>query len=154
MPDNAGGLVYGTILVATLLAAESARRDTYLDTVGAVLLALLTYWLTLTYAHYTGERLEHEEHFRYGAFARAAARELTLLYGSLVPLVGILVCWAAGAALGTAVNVAVASAAAAIIAAEIVIGVRADLERGELVRQTVVGALLGLLVISLRLLLH
>ena len=29
MPANAGGLVYGTILVATLLAAESARSETY-----------------------------------------------------------------------------------------------------------------------------
>ena len=33
---NPGGLVYGTILVATLLAAESPKRETYAKTVAAV----------------------------------------------------------------------------------------------------------------------
>ena len=37
MPDNAAGLVYGTILVATLLSAESALRETYVKTVIGVL---------------------------------------------------------------------------------------------------------------------
>ena len=58
MPDNAAGLVYGTILVATLLSAESALRETYAKTVIGVLVALVTYWLALAYARFTGERLE------------------------------------------------------------------------------------------------
>ena len=154
MPDNAGGLVYGTILVATLLSAESARRETYVKTIAAVLVTLLAYWLTISYAEFAGERLERGEHFAYGAFARTASRELTLLYGATIPLVVLLAFWAAGAALSTAVSAAIWCAAAAVVGTEILIGVRAELTGRELVRQSAVGALLGRLVIAVRVLLH
>lgn len=154
MPVNAAGLVYGTILVSTLLAAESARQETYPKTIAAVVVALLAYWLTISYSEFAGERLEHGERFEYAAFGRAAARELTLLYGAAVPLVALMVFWAAGTSLYTAVKIDIYLAAATIVAAEIVIGIRAELTGRELVRQSAVGALLGLLVISLRLLLH
>jgi hypothetical protein len=36
MPTSMAGLTYGTISVAALLAAESARTETYPKTVGAV----------------------------------------------------------------------------------------------------------------------
>lgn len=154
IPDNAGGLIYGTILVATLLAAESARRDTYADTVAAVALTLLMYWLTISYAHYTGERIEREEPFHHRGFGRVARHEVTLLYGCALPLLVILIGWAIGLALGTSVNIAVGASAALIVVTEIVLGVRAELERAEVVRQTALGALLGLAVVGLRLLLH
>ena len=34
MPANSGRVVYGTIVVATLLAAESPQKETYLKTGG------------------------------------------------------------------------------------------------------------------------
>jgi hypothetical protein len=151
---NAGGLVYGTILVATLLSAESARQETYAKTVGAVAITLLAYWLTIAYSEFAGERLERGERFEYGGFARTAVHELTFLYGAAVPLVVLLVCWAAGAALTTAVSAAIWFAAAAIVAIEVVIGIRTELTGRELIRQTVVGAVLGLLVVAVRVLLH
>lgn len=154
MPDNAGGLLYGTILVATLLSAESARRETYVKTIAAVLVTLLAYWLTISYSEYAGKRLERGERFAYGAFARTASRELTLFYGGAVPMVVLLVFWAAGAALTTAVGAAIWCAAAAVVGTETVIGIRAELTGRELVRQSAVGALLGLLVIAVRVLLH
>jgi hypothetical protein len=154
MPVNAGGLIYGTILVATLLSAESARRETYVKTVAAVAVALLAYWLTISYSEFAGERLERGERFEYAAFGRTAVRELTLLYGAAVPLLVLLIFWAAGATLGTAVSAAIWFAAAAIAVTEVVIGIRAELTGRELVRQSVVGAVLGLLVIAVRVLLH
>jgi hypothetical protein len=154
MPDNAGGLVYGTILVATLLSAESARRETYIKTVAAVLVTLLAYWVTISYSEFAGERLERGEHFAYGAFARTALHEVTLLYGAAVPLAVLLVFWVAGATLATGVSAAIWFAAAAVVGTEVLIGIRAELTGRELVRQSAVGALLGLLVITVRVLLH
>ena len=154
MLPNAGGLVYGTILVATLLATESARSETYARTVGAVLLALLAYWLTVAYAHYSGERLERQAGFRYREFGRAAVHELTLLYGSVIPLVAVLICWAAGVSLVDAVRIAVWCSAVTIVVAELWAGIRADLHGKELARQTTVGACIGLLIIAVRLVLH
>jgi hypothetical protein len=154
MLPNAGGQVYGTILVATLLSAEAPRRETYARTVGAVVIMLIAYWLTVAYAEYAGERLEHGARFEYAALVQTGRRELALLYGALVPLVILLVFWAAGASLNTAVAAAVWCAALAIVVTEVTIGIRADLHGRELVRQTGVGILLGLAVIAMRVLLH
>lgn len=153
-PANPGGLVYGTILVATLLAAESPRRETYPKTVAAVAVALLVYWLAASYAEYTGHRVRQGEHFEPSGFTAAARHELALLAGALVPLVALLIGWGAGAGLQTGVTVAIWTAVAIIVATEVVIGVRAELTGRDLIVQTSLGVLLGLLVVALRVLLH
>jgi hypothetical protein len=115
---------------------------------------MLTYWLLMSYSHYSGERLENEEGFEYSGFVRSAVREFTFLFGATPPLLAVLIVWATGGSLSLAVRVGVYVAAASILAAELVTGIRADLHGKALVRQTVVGAVFGLLVIALRLLLH
>jgi glycerol uptake facilitator-like aquaporin len=154
LPANPGGLVYGTILVATLLAAESPKRETYAKTVAAVAISVIVYWLSASYAELTGERIRDEEGFKPAAFARAAAHELPVIFGALGPLLALLVCWVAGAALSPAVTVAIWTAVAMIVATEVVLGMRAELTGRQLVIQTGMGVLLGLLVVALRVLLH
>lgn len=154
IPANPGGLVYGTILIATLLAAEPPRRETYARTVGAVVVAMIVYWLAVSYAEFTGERVRHEEGFTLANFARSAVHELTVVYGAVGPLLAVLVCWAVGAELPTAITAAVWTSVAIIIAIEVGIGIRAELTGKQLVVQTGMGVLLGLLVVALRVLLH
>jgi hypothetical protein len=154
LPANPGGLVYGTILVATLLAAESPKRETYAKTVAGVALALLIYWVANAYAEYTGHRVSSSTPFELSEFTTAARHELAVIYGALAPLAVLLVCWAIGASLSAGVATAVWVAVAMILATEIVIGIRTDLNGRELVAQTAIGALMGLMVIALRVLLH
>lgn len=154
MPDNAAGLVYGTILVATMLSAESALQETYAKTALGVIVALVTYWLALAYARFTGERLEQQTRATVGGMVSAAVHELTVLYGAAVPFAALIGFWVGGASLNTAVIAAVYFADAAIIGAEIVIGVRAGLTGTALIGQAAIGAILGVLVLALRLLLH
>jgi len=154
MPENPGALVYGTILVAALMSAETAKADTYVETVAAVLVVLVVYWLALAYADFTGERVKHAEHFHFADFARQAVRQLPVLYGAIVPLVAILICWLAGATVTTAIDIAIWAAAAMVVAIEVVIGIQSDLRGADLVRQTTVGVILGLGITALRVLLH
>jgi hypothetical protein len=154
LSSNPGALVYGTILVATLLAAESPKRETYANTLAAVIVALLVYWLSIAYAELTGERIRDEEPFTLSAFTRAAVHERPVIYGALGPLLVLLVCWAAGAGLTTAVDIAIWAAGAIIVATEIAIGVRAELTGRQLVVQTGMGVVLGLSAEALRVLLH
>lgn len=154
VPENSAGLVYGTILVATLLSAESAIQETYVKTVLGVLVALLTYWLALAYARFTGERLEHKTGATIGLAARAAAHELTVFYGAALPLATLVAFWIGGASLDTAVLASIFLADVAIIGAEILIGVRAGLKGTALIEQAAIGAILGVLILGLRLLLH
>ena len=154
MPENAGGLVYGTILVATLLASENARHETFETTIGSVVLALLVYWLAISYATFTGERARRADHFELSGFTQAIGHEIAVIYGTAGPLAALLVAWAAGATLATAISAAVWTAAATIVVTEIVIGVRSHLKGRDLVIQTAFGVLLGLMVVALRVLLH
>ena len=154
LPANPGGLVYGTILVATLLAAESAKRETYPRTIGAVVLALIIYWLSVSYAAYTGERVREGEHFALEGFRRAATHELTVILGALVPLVVLVISWAGEASLTNAVTIAIWASVALIVVIEVAIGVRSQLTGREMVVQSAFGIMLGLLVVALRVLLH
>ena len=154
VPANPAGLVYGTIVVGALLAAESARRETYLRTVGAVLITLLLYWLAHSYAQFTAQRLREHGRFTFDSLARTSVHELSVLAGAAVPLVEVLIFWAVGARLNVAVTTAIWTSATAIVVIEVTIGIRAHLPRSELIRQTALGTVLGLLVIVLRLILH
>jgi hypothetical protein len=154
MPANSGRLVYGTIAVGALLAAESARQETYLETVGAVAITLLLYWLAHSYSEFIDRRLEHGKPFSFDGFAEAALHELAVLVGAAIPLIVLVSWWVAGASLGAAVSAAVWTSAIVIVAIEIVIGRRAELPGRAFVTQTAFGATLGLLVIAVRLVLH
>jgi hypothetical protein len=154
MPENPGNVVYGTILIATLLAAEIAKRETYLKTVGALVIAMIVYWISIAYSNYTGERLKESEHFEYAAFARVARHESSVLYGGVAPLLVIVGCWVGGAALSTALSAAIWTAVGFVVVVEVGLGIRADLPARDVIRQTLVGIVLGLLVIALRVLWH
>jgi hypothetical protein len=154
MPSNPAGLIYGTISVAALLAAESARQENYPRTVGAVVITICLYWLAHSYSQFTGERVKEHVAFTYAGLLKTAREELSVIVGAAGPLLVLVICWVAGASLVAAVIAAIWTSAGVVIVLEIVIGIRAELTGRELVRQTVVGAILGLLVIALRVLLH
>ncbi len=154
MLPNAGAVVYGTITVGALLAAESAKGETYPETVGAVVLALLLYWLAHAYSEFTEHRLEQNQPLTLDGLVRALANELMIVAGAAIPLLAVLICWAAGTRLTSAVTDAVWTSAAMIVIIELVAGVRAELSGRELMAQTALGVLLGLLVIALNLILR
>ena len=118
------------------------------------MIALIRYWLARAYAEFVGHRLETEEHFTYGGLIRTAVHESAVVLGATVPLLVVLGCWLFGVRLGTAVSAAIWTAVSAIVVVELVIGIRAELQGRDLIRQTLFGAGLGLLVIALRIVVH
>jgi hypothetical protein len=152
-PDPAGA-VYGTITVGALLAAESAQQETYLETVAAVVLALVLYVLAHSYSEFAGHRLREGEHLTLEGYRRSLVREAAALPGAAVPLLAVLIAWLVGASLSAAVNAAVWTSAGMVVLLELVAGVIAGETGRELAGQVGLGALLGLLVIVLKLLLH
>lgn len=154
MPFNVAGLVYGTITVATLLAAETAKRETYPETVGAVLIAMTLFWLAHAYAAYTAHRVKGAEKLTFAALGRTMVRDLWILVGAAIPLLTLLSWWAAGSRLTTAVTAAIWSAAVVLGLIELAAALRAHLTGRELIAQTSLGLLLALLVIALKIVLH
>ncbi len=146
--------VYGTIVVGTVLAAESARRETYPKTIAAVVITLLLYWLAHGYAELAGQRLQFGGRLTAARTRTTMVHELSLLAGAALPLAAVLVCWVAGVDLSSAVTAAVWVDAAVLLAIEFTAALRARLSGLELLAQTLVGAMLGTLILALRIVLH
>ena len=146
--------VYGTIAVGALLAAETAQRENYAETIGALALTIVLYWIAHAYASSATRRLREQEHLTVKGFAKAMVEQAPILAGAVAPLAMLVVFGIAGASLGDAVTAGIWTAAATIVAIEVTAAVRAGAEGFELVAQAAIGVVLGLLVIALKLVLH
>jgi hypothetical protein len=152
--ENPTGLVYGTIAVGAVLAAESTRRDTFADTVGATVLILCLYWLAHSYATMTGQRLKTRQALSWRALGRSLLHQTAIVKGAALPIAVLLVLWAAGVALSTAVTAGLWTSAVALAAFELVAAVRSHLSRVQTAVQVLLGSVLGAGVLLIRVLLH
>ncbi|HEV3129499.1 MAG TPA: hypothetical protein VGY32_10985 [Solirubrobacteraceae bacterium] len=154
MLENPAGLVYGTLIVGALLDAESTVSENYPDTVGAVAITLVLFWLAHSYAEFAGNRLKHREALRLAGLGHALVHGLPTLAGGGVPWLVLVLCWVSGATLDTAVGIGIWSSAGMILVIELAAGVRAELSGVALLVQSLVGAALGALILALKVVLH
>jgi hypothetical protein len=152
--ENPSGLVYGVIVIGALLAAESGRHESYLDTVASAVIAATLYWLAHAYATVLGRRLSSQEQLTARALSRALAHDWALIRGAAIPLIVLLIAWVTGAAQATAVSAALWSAVASLVAFELLAGLRSRAAAGELALEVGVGVLMGLGILALRIVLH
>jgi hypothetical protein len=152
--DNPSGVIYGIIAIGALLAAESGRHETYLDTVGSAVLAACLYWVAHAYATLLGRRLVGREALTVSMLLRALIHNWAIFRGAAVPLIALLVAWAAGAAQETAVTAALWCAVGAVVVFELLAGIRSRAKVAELALQVGVGAVMGLGILALKVLLH
>jgi hypothetical protein len=152
--ENPSGVVYGTIAVGAVLAAESTRSDTYGDTVEATVLILLLYWVAHAYAAVVGLRVTKSEPLSAGDHWRVFLHEGAIVKGAATPIAVLLVLWGAGVSFSTAVNAALWSSAGVLAAFETVLALRRDIGGWQRVGQVLVGTLLGAGILLIHLLLH
>jgi hypothetical protein len=151
---NLGVAIYGLITDGALLSAESPGRETYLETVGAVILGLLLIWLAHAYGDLTSWRARERKPLTLGAFTRTLEDDAGIVVGGALPLLAVLIAWVTGASLSDGVSAGVWTAAGVIVLFEVITGVRSRLSGRALVLQVALGAVLGLLILALRLVLH
>lgn len=152
--ENPSGLVYGTVAVGAVLAAESTRRDTFPATIGATVLILCLYWIAHTYAAVTGDRLKSREALTAPSLWRSFRHEASIVKGAALPIAVLLVLWAIPVTLDTAVTAALWTSAALLAVIEAVAAFRSHLSRAETAVQVFMGSLLGAGVLLVRVLLH
>jgi hypothetical protein len=136
---NAEGTVYGTLLIGVLLAAEDAGREGYPETIGVLVL----YWLASLYTHTLGLRLSRRERLNVKLICRSCVHELPIIEGALIPVLALLVAWAAGATVASAVTAALWAAAGSIVTFEVVAGWLTRLRPHDLWLQGGAGAVQG-----------
>ncbi len=151
---NAGGAVYGAVMIAVLLAAEDALHEGYPATIEAAAIVLAVYWLTNLYAHALGARLQRREPLNLKLLWHSCLHELPILEGALVPVVVLLVAWAAGLAVSSGASIALWTAAGTIVALEAAAGWRARQGPRDFWLQIALGTVIGLALVGLKLVLH
>ncbi len=151
---NAGGAVYGAVMVGVLFAAEDTHREGYPATIEAAAVVLVLYWLTNLYTHTLGIRLQKREPLNLRLLWRSAVHELPIVEGALIPLVVLLLMWAAGLTVDAAVTAALWAAAGMIVILEVTAGRRARQGPRDLWAQTGAGVAIGLALVGLKLVLH
>ncbi len=152
--ENPGGVVYGTIVIAAVLAVESGRHETYLEALAATVLAATPFWLAHAYATALGRRIALREGLTLRALMRALAYDWAIIRGAALPLLALVTCWIVGASLETALTVALWSAIATLIAFELAAGVRSQASGGEMALEVGVGAAMGLAILALKIVTH
>jgi hypothetical protein len=150
--ENPGAAIYGLITVGAVLAAESTQRETYAKTLAAAVVAGTLYWLAHAYASLLGARLQEGSRLSAGALLGVMRAEAPLLVGAAVPM--LVLCWALGSSLAAGTGAAVWVSAAVIAVVELWSGARAGAAGLELLLEAGTGALLGALLIALKVLLH
>jgi hypothetical protein len=152
--EAVSGIAYGLIVIGALLAAESGHHEGYADTLASALIAGALYWLAHAYAGALGQRVQSHKRLSASALARALVGELAIVRGAALPLLVLLIGWAADAHLEAAVSAAVWSAAAGLVVLELAAGVGARARAAELVLDASVGAAMGLGILALKVLLY
>jgi hypothetical protein len=151
---NAGDAVYGGLMIGVLLAAEDARHAGYPATIEGAAIVLALYWLTRLYAQTLGMRLRGREPLSVSLFWRSCVHELPIIEGAAIPVLALLVAWAAGFTVASGVTAALwVVAVVVVVVLEVVAGWRSR-GRRRLWLQAVAGASMGLVLIALKLVLH
>jgi hypothetical protein len=151
---NPARVVYGVVAIGALLAAESGSHESYADTVASALIAVGIYWLAHSYASALGRRLADPARLTVSMLTRALGEEAAIVKGAAIPLLALLIAWAAGAAQETAVTVALWTSVTSLIAFELAAAIRSRATRGELALELGVGITMGLAILALKVVLH
>jgi hypothetical protein len=152
--ENPTAAIYGVIVIGALLAAESPRHESYIDTLASAAIAAALYWLAHSYAGMLGRRLRTGERLTTAALVRALGHDWPLVRGAAVPLLALLLASLAGAGRGAAVSAAVWSSAASIAVFELIAGQRTGAGRRELALEVAVGIAMGVAILALKIVLH
>lgn len=142
------------IAVGAVLAAESDLHDSYLDLFLSALITTLLFWLAHSYTYALGRRLVTHHRLTVGGLGEALVVEWPLVAGAAIPLGTLALAWATGASRATGVSAALAASVAAVIALELLAGIRARASAGELVLDACVGTALGVAILLLKVVLH
>ena len=153
-PGDPSAVVYGTIAVGLVLAAEDPAHETYPRVFAAAAVTVVLYWFAHAFAEVLGERYATRTPPSLHTFGSALRRELGIAEGALPQLAVLAIGWIVGAALTTDVAAALWTTVAVLVVFELVSGVRAKLSSLRLVGGALFGAALGVTLLGIKAVLH
>jgi len=151
---NPAGVVYGVLAVATVIAAESTRRETLPKLLLASIVTMVLYWLAHAYSHHWGSRFDNAREWSLGEIVVSLRHEMSVLLGAALPIAVLLIGWLVGSSSESTVTAVLWTAVLEVVLLEVVPGIRHRLGLRELAVQTLLGTSLGVGILGVRVLLH
>jgi hypothetical protein len=146
--------VYGVLSVATVIAAESTRSETFPRLVVASFVAMVLYWLAHGYAEHWAAHLQRSDNWSTAEIWSSLVWEAPILLGAVGPILVLLLAWVAGGSTEAAVTAALWVSVVEIVLLELGAGLfRHDRVR-DVAIQVLMGVTMGLGILALRLTLH
>lgn len=147
------GAMYGTILVAGQLAVESVIDYSAAAVVGSLLASVVVFWLAHAYTDTLGSVISAGPG-KTVSFRTGLRKEWPIVESAIAPAAALLICTGLGANPSTAIVVAVVTADVELVGWAFLAARRAGLTGVHRVVASVVGALLGLALVALKVLIH
>lgn len=151
---NPGGIVYGALAVATVIAAESTRRETFGKLMAASAITMTLYWAAHAYSHHWSSRLQSAHDWTIAELRNSLRYEISILAGAALPLATLTVVWLAGADIERGVTIVLWVAGLELVALEALPGIRHRLKLRSLAVQSLLGISMGVGILGLRFVLH
>lgn len=146
--------MYGVLAVATVIAAESTRRESFGKLLAASVVTMALYWVAHAYAHHWGSRVGRAREWTMGEIATSLGHEASILVGAALPAAVLVIAWVAGVGIRTAVTAVLWTAGIEVVALEIGVGLRHRLGASDMLVQTLIGVAMGVGILGVRVLLH
>lgn len=146
--------MYGALIVGAVLDAESQKQETFAETVSGMIITVVLLWLAHSYSQVVEQRLKEGEGLSLGLIGSKLGHEFAILTGAALPILVVVIWWAAGGHLESALSAGVFAAVATIVVVEVAAAVRAGLSGTALVLQAGIGVILGLGILGLKLIYH
>jgi hypothetical protein len=141
--------IYGAIITAAILAAAGGHLPT-VALVVAVVVTLLVYWLAEEYAELLGEQATGGVLPSRAYVRQALAATWPMVSASYLPLLALVLAWAAGVSSSVAANVGLVATILLLIAHAWIAGRAAKLRGWRLFFAVSVAAALGLTMVALK----
>ncbi len=151
---QAAEAIYGTLIAAAVLATAAGTESSSLGIVWSALIVLGLYWFAHVYADIVGERLRTRSRPGWRHLLSHALRDWSMLRGALIPVIIFAVVRLAGASINSSVLTALWSTVFLLACWGLVAALRGGARGLELLLETVVCALFGVLVVVLKIYIH
>lgn len=151
---NPGGVLYGVLAVATVIAAESTRSETFGKLLLATVITMALYWAAHAHTYHWASGLESAPKWTLGEIKNSLTHESPILLGAVLPVAVLVAAWVAGTTTETAVTAVLWTSGVEVVGLELLPGIRHRLRSRDLVVQSLTGIGMGIGILGLRFVLH
>ena len=151
--ENPSAVVYGIVIVGSVIAVESAAHPSAIGETIATALVLVMYWLAHAYSEMVGERFEARAPLDWSHALTTVRHEAAIVRGASFPIVAMLIAALLGASATTTALAGIIVAVISLSLFSLLGGMRAHMAPWPLAAQALVGVVFGVLIGGVRALL-